>query len=279
MGTSDSGFQKVNIAALVAYDGTNYSGFQYQTNQSTIQGMLENGITEIVKTSCRVTGAGRTDAGVHASGQVVSVRVPWRHSCESLLQAWNAYLPQDIVVRQLCIVPERFHPRFSARSRTYSYTVYQSQVDSERRLTRRSPLTDRFATLEKRQLDIVKMARAGQHLLGEHDFATFGKPPQGDNTVRTVLQLNVQEHVPAINMSGLSGKYIVFTITANAFLRQMVRNIVGTLLEVGRNRWSPEQVKVALQACDRSKCAPPAPPAGLILQRVQYPEYPNLFEQ
>lgn len=275
--TVDSHPTKIKVAAVVAYDGTNYFGFQYQTNRPTIQGTLEEGLAKVVQSPCRVTGSGRTDTGVHASGQVVSALVPWRHTSAALLRAWNAHLPPDIVVRHLCQVPDEFHPRFSARSRTYLYTVYQSETDQERNLVRRSPLTDRFALLQQGHLDVAKMHRAGQHLVGEHDFITFGRPPQGNNSVRTVQELRIQEYVAPFYINGLGGKHIVFTITANAFLRQMVRNVVGTLIEVGRNRWKPEDVLQALQARDRSRCAPPAPPAGLVLQHVGYPEYPDLF--
>lgn len=278
MTTSNSTIQEKNIAAVVAYDGTEYFGFQYQVNRPTVQGALEEALVKVIKVPRRVTGSGRTDTGVHASGQVVGVQVPWKHSDSALLRAWNAHLPKDIVLRQICTVPSDFHPRFSARSRTYSYTVYQSNGGGEGSLITRSPLTDRFAFLEQGQLNVVNMQQAGQHLLGEHNFITFGRPPQGNNAVRRVVQVDVQERADLMHIPGLHGKYIIFTITANAFLRQMVRNIVGALLEVGRNRWEPEDVKLALVACDRSRCAPPAAPEGLILQDVVYPDYPGIFK-
>lgn len=270
-------FLKVDIAALVAYDGTDYSGFQYQVEQSTIQGELEEALSKVVQVHCRIIGSGRTDAGVHASGQVVHTNLPWKHNVRTLLRAWNAHLPSDIVVRQVYKAPPNFHSRFSAKSRTYTYTIYQSENELEQKLTRRSPLTDRFSLLEQNVLEINKMVQAGEYLLGLHDFGTFGNPPQGTNTVRLMQKIDIQEHISPLPIDGLKGRYITITITANAFLRQMVRNIVGTLLDVGRKRRSPDDVKAALLACDRSQCAPPAPARGLTLQRVWYPDYPQLF--
>ncbi len=258
--------------ALVAYDGTAYHGFQYQVGVPTIQGTLEEALQRFAEPVSRVVGAGRTDAGVHASGQVVAVQVRWRHSLGSLLQAWNAHLPADICVRRVVQVPEGFHPRFSAVARTYRYWIYVDGTPASLSRPRRSPLTDRYALFEPGPLDVARMNRAAALLRGQHDFATFGQPTQGDSTVRRVDQAEWQ--VVETNLAPLApfpGHHLVFTVTANGFLRQMVRTLVGALLEVGRGRWSLEMLEAALQARDRSQAPPPVAPAGLVLERVHYP--------
>jgi len=186
-------------------------------------------------------------------------------------------LPASIAVRKLQLAPDGFHPRFSAVSRTYRYQIYQFNMDDDSAAPRRSPLTDRFALYETRSLNLDAMRQASVYLLGEHDFATFGQPPQGENTIRRLAQADWQ--MVETNLSSLSvypGRCLVFTITANGFLRQMVRNLVGTLLEVGLGRWKPEAVQVALAAKDRRHCAAPAPPQGLALEIVEYPKHLGL---
>jgi tRNA pseudouridine38-40 synthase len=263
------------ICGLVAYDGTAYHGFQYQRDVSTIQGELERALCTLTKTDVRVIGSGRTDTGVHARGQVIAARVPWRHSVEALQRAWNVNLPDDIVVRRLQLAPTGFHARFSALGRTYRYAVYQ--FASSRDEAQRSPLTDRFAFYITKPLDLLAMNAAAEYLVGEHDFATFGQPPEGENTVRQVYDAAwqvVRSDLPTI--MSYPGVLFVFTIKANAFLYQMVRNLVGSLLEVGYGRWRPEDVKSALVACDRKRSAPPAPPCGLTLEQVEYPNHLGL---
>ena len=167
----------------MAYDGTNFHGFQYQPNLPTIQGCLENAIANISAKHTRIVGSGRTDAGVHARGQVFSANIEWRHDIAALQRAINASLPSSIVVSQLQSAPEQFHPRFSAIDRTYCYYVQYEPNN----LSPRSPLTDRFAYYENRQLSIESMNEAADTLIGTHDFATFGQPPQGENTVRQLI--------------------------------------------------------------------------------------------
>jgi tRNA pseudouridine38-40 synthase len=133
------------VSALVAYDGSAYRGFQYQANAASIQCELEAALDQVAERVGRIAGAGRTDAGVHASGQVISVHVSWRHDLAALQRAWNVHLPDAITVRRLVEVPEEFHPRYSALSRTYRYTVRQANAEGVARAPRRSPLTDRFA--------------------------------------------------------------------------------------------------------------------------------------
>lgn len=266
----------VHVCGLVAYDGTDYHGFQLQTGVPTIQGALEDALQMVTGTPVRVTGSGRTDTGVHARGQVIAMHVPWRHAVESLQRALNVHLPDSVTVRGLQPAPTGFHPRFSALSRTYRYTVYDLGPLNGKALTSRatpkcSPLTDRFALYVPAVLDVAGMQQAMNHLLGEHDFATFGQPPQGEKTIRQLYQAEwqvVETTLPPL--SCYPGRCLVFTVCANAFLRQMVRNLVGVALAVGRGEWDARDVQDALAACDRSRCTPPAPPQGLVLEAVTY---------
>ena len=263
------------VSALVAYDGSAYHGFQYQANAATVQCELEAALDKVAKREGRVAGAGRTDAGVHASGQVIAVYVHWQHSLPALQRAWNVNLPDAITVRKLQAVPEEFHPRHSAVSRTYRYTIWQGPGDagtSVEQAPRRSPLTDRFALYEVRSLNLAAMQDAALSLVGSHDFATFGQPPQGESTVRAVHRAEwqvVEENLP--QLGDYPSRRLVFTITANAFLRQMVRSIVGSLLAVGRGEWAVGDFASALEARNRMHSAPPAPPQGLVLEKVTYP--------
>lgn len=258
-----------SVAGLVSYDGTDYHGFQVQAGVPTIQGALEMALAAFAQPESRVSGAGRTDAGVHARGQVVAVRVRWRHSVAALQNAWNAHLPPAIHVRRLVAAPEGFHPRFSARWRTYRYTVIQAAG----RGPVRAPLTDRYTWLVAQPLDWAAMQEAAQQLLGEHDFATFGQPAQGESTVRRVNQAEwqpVESSLPRLDP--YPGAMWVFTIRANGFLRQMVRSLVGTLVMVGRGELSVAAFEKRLAARERSLAAPPAPPQGLVLEQVDYPD-------
>lgn len=260
------------ICGLVAYDGTDFHGFQVQVGVPTIQGALEDALAAFCQPKGRVAGAGRTDAGVHASGQVVAVRLFWRHSLEQLQNAWNAHLPPAIAVRGVVAAPAGFHPRFSALKRTYRYTV----IEGDRSTLGRSPLTDRFALYVPQALSLEAMQAAAALVVGEHDFATFGQPTQGEKTVRRVYAAEwqvVTESLAPLMVSERPTRRLVLTITANGFLRNMVRALVGTFLAVGRGEWSLEQVAEALAAKDRSRSAPPAPPNGLVLEQVVYPDH------
>jgi tRNA pseudouridine38-40 synthase len=260
------------VSALVAYDGSDYHGFQHQANAASIQCELEAALDKVAKREGRLAGAGRTDAGVHASGQVIAVHVEWRHDLAALQRAWNVHLPGAITVRRLREVPAEFHPRYSALSRTYRYTVRTSSSEDGAQAPRRSPLTDRFALFVVRPLDVAAMQQAAQVLTGSHDFATFGQPPVGESTERMVYAAgwqSVQDDLP--RLGDYPGQRLVFTVRANAFLRQMVRSFVGTLLAVGRGEWSVDDVAAALDARNRSRSAPPAPPQGLVLEKVTYP--------
>lgn len=245
--------QSLHVRALVEYDGTDYFGFQVQSAQPTVQGTLEEVLGRLTGTKPRLRYAGRTDTGVHALGQVIAADLNWRHSLPDLERACNALLPQDIAVRQVELVEGReFHPRFSARSRVYRYTVWVAPW--------RSPLHQRYAHHEPRTLDLAAMNEAAALLVGEHDFATFGQPTQGDSTVRYVQRATWQAHDWELQ----------FEIEGNAFLRRMARTIVGTLLEVGRGECPPVSVAEMLAKRDRSLAAQPAPARGLCLVAVNY---------
>ncbi len=241
------------MRALVEYDGTEYHGFQLLTDRPSVQGALEQVLQRLTGQPTRIRYAGRTDAGVHAEGQVIAADLLWRHSLADLERAWNALLPADIAVRQVARVSDAsFHPRFSARSRVYRYTVWTAPW--------RSPLHGRYTHYEPRPLDVERMNQAAALLVGSHDFASFGQPTQGDSTVREVLRTDWQR----------TGWTLHFEIEANAFLRRMVRTIVGTLLETGKGQRSVESVGEVLAAQNRALAAPPAPACGLCLVEVKY---------
>jgi len=241
--------------ARIEYDGTDYFGFQRQRDdQPTIQGAVEQALSRVFQQPIGVTGAGRTDSGVHATGQVISFDVVWRHSTEDLQRALNANLPADIVILQLDETTTTFHPRFDARRRAYAYHIYNTAV--------RSPLRRQRSWHVSQPLDVALMNQAAACLPGVHDFATFGQPPQGDNTVREVFTAHWQRQ----------GDLMVFFIEANAFLYRMVRSLVGSMKAVGDGRWSISEFEAALHACDRHRSGTVAPAHGLYLVSVTYGE-------
>ena len=241
--------------ALVEYDGSDFLGYQRQrAGTRTVQGELERVLSQLARQPVVVTGAGRTDTGVHALGQVISFTIEWRHDTPALQRALNANLPADIVVRDVRQTWLTFHPRFDARARSYAYTVYQAAV--------RSPLQRRRSWYVRRPLDLAQMNQAEALLVGVHDFATFGMPPQGESTVREVFAASW----------AAEDSFLVFRITANAFLYRMVRSLVGSLVAVGLGTWSVEVFAAAFRAADRNRSAAAAPPQGLVLASISYEE-------
>lgn len=242
--------------ATVQYDGSDYLGFQRQRRGPSIQAAIEQALSTIAGHHVRVIGAGRTDTGVHALGQVISFTIDWpeAHGSDALLRATNAQLPEDIALVALVEAPTGFHPRFDARRRTYEYYVY---VDAIRR-----PLLRNRAWHVRRALNPAAMNEAAAQLVGTHDFATFGRAPVGENTVREV-------HGAAWRQMG---ELLVFRITANAFLNRMVRSLTGSLIEVGTGKWTVAQFAAALAARDRQQSATAAPAHGLYLMSVEYDE-------
>jgi len=247
---------QVRLWAKVEYDGTDFFGFQLQAQERTVQGELERALGQITGRETRVTGAGRTDSGVHASGQVVAFDAEWPHEWNDLHRALNAVLAADVAIVEMGVARPGFHPRFDARSRTYRYTV----------LTRpeRSPLERRSAWHVPFPLSVERMAQASRLLLGRHDYRTCGRPPQGDNAVRTVSQ--AEWAAPA------NEALLAFSISADAFLYHMVRGLVGTLALVGSGQLSPDEFEAMLLAQDPSRVKQIAPAHGLCLVRVDYDE-------
>lgn len=255
----------VRYRAVVAYDGTRYYGFQRQAGDTpTIQGALETALARVTQQSVTVTGAGRTDRGVHATGQVIAFEVVWRHLTHDLWRAVNANLPDAIALQTLAEAVADFHPRFDARSRMYEYTLYAAPV--------RQPLLNNMAwhVPTQQPLDIAAMQQAAEMVIGTHDFATFGQPPQGENTIRTVMR-SVFEPLPNARPEVQMLRY---TIEANAFLYRMVRRMVGTLVRVGTGQLSLAAFEAAFSAADGSgaqnRAEQTAAAHGLCLVRVTY---------
>ncbi len=244
-----------NIKLTVAYDGTSYHGFQEQrgTGLPTVQGVIEECVSELVQSKVQVIGAGRTDAGVHARGQVINFDAwGWNIPTEKIPLALNGILPHDIAVLQSDEVPEDFHARFSATSKEYRYTIHNCRTPD--------PFLRRYSLFFPRSLDIGDMRSAASYFIGEHDFSAFmaaGSPVK--STVRRLYEIRI---VP--------GDIIQLFICGNGFLHNMVRIIVGTLLEVGLKKYPPPTVMEILSSGNRIRSGPTAPPQGLCLMKVWY---------
>ncbi len=241
--------------ATVEYDGTDFLGYQIQADGRTVQGEIEKSLNRVTQSIVRIDGAGRTDAGVHATGQVIAFNVIWRHTLQDLHRALNATLPHDIIISDLKITEPTFHPRFKALSRTYHYQIINQRWPGV--------LQRRYAYHINNRLSVPAMNQASQVLLGSHNFASFGKPPQGNNPVRSVMEAQ---------WATISSNHLIFVITANAFLYRMVRTIVGTLVQVGLGRLVVDDVEDILDAQDLSRSASPSPAHGLCLVNVTYPD-------
>jgi tRNA pseudouridine38-40 synthase len=232
-------------------------------DRRTIQGEVERALERITQESVRIAGSGRTDAGVHARGQVISFPTGWARGTSELERALNAVLPRDIVLRDLERVSNRFHARYSARSRIYYYSLYTGRV--------RAPLLQRYAWYVREPIDLAAMKEASGMLEGERDFAAFGQPPTGDNTVRRVRRAVWREKREGFDQAfAKCVEFLQFEIEGNAFLRGMVRRIVGTLLLVGIGRLAVSDFYGILEGCDISRAGAPAPACGLCLWRVRY---------
>jgi tRNA pseudouridine38-40 synthase len=243
-----------NWRLLLEYDGTDFEGWQLQPGARTVQGALEEAFARITGRRVVVYGAGRTDAGVHAAGQVANARAETRLEPPVLQRALNASLPRDVAVRALAAVPDAFDARRDARSKLYLYRVWNAAT--------RSPLHERWSHPLPAPLELCAMRAAAEALLGTHDFASFrAAGGEGRTSVRTLSRLE---------LSGERGGELRFEVEGNAFLRHMVRNLVGTLLEVGRGRRPADWPAEVLAARDRRLAGPTAPARGLTLVRVDY---------
>ncbi len=258
----------MHVVGVVGYDGTGYQGFQRQSAAPTVQGALEWALSACTGQTPTVLGSGRTDRGVHATGQVISAEVAWRHGVSALRRAWNANLPSDIALSQLHIAPVGFHPRHDALSRTYIYQVLHHAAGQPRD---RWPLAGGRSWYIPRHLDIAAMNEAATTLLGTRDFGGFGPAPDGGHTVRTLLYARWRTDGTAPEaLLGETVDRMVFTITANAFLYRMVRRLVAMLIKIGMGDWGLSHVRAVLAARTASDSPPPAPPQGLVLGKVTY---------
>lgn len=241
------------IKLTIAYDGTNYCGWQVQPNGITIEEVINKELSKLTGESIQVIGASRTDSGVHAKGNVAVFDTETTIPAEKLSMALNQRLPEDIVIVKSEEVPLDFHPRYCNCSKTYEYHIINTRIPipTER-------LTHYFVSYS---LDFDKMRQAASYLVGEHDFASFCNiKSEVENTVRTITALDILTE----------GNRVTIRITGNGFLYNMVRIIVGTLIRVGRGFYEPEKVKEILEAKDRKAAGVTAPAHGLMLMEIQY---------
>jgi tRNA pseudouridine38-40 synthase len=246
-----------NIALRIEYDGTDFVGSQWQNNGRSVQGELEGAWEQLTQDRRRVNLAGRTDAGVHARGQVANVRSETELDLATIRRGLAAILPEDVTVVEAWEVPHEFHARHTAIRRDYRYLIDNGKVGS--------PLLRRHAVHIAKQLDVAKMDGALEALLGRHDFAAFAGGQQEGSTVRTCYRASCE----AVEWWGQP--LVAIDLAANAFLRHMVRNVVGTLLQVGEGRMSVADFAAVLGGRDRRKAGRTAPAHGLYLMSVSYP--------
>jgi tRNA pseudouridine38-40 synthase len=236
---------------VVEYDGTDFAGWQVQPSERTVQGELKRALETVLRHPVRVTGAGRTDAGVHALGQVASLESA--QDVAAARASLNGVLPRDVVVQRITPAPDGFHARYDAVRRHYRYRMHRGATALHRRTS----------LAVDGPLDVDAMRAAAAHLVGHRDFASLASGLEPDETTECFLErVELREDGPFVNVE----------VTANRFLRKMVRTLVGTLLEVGRGTQSPEWIEPMLQARDRSLAGPVIPPLGLFLVAVDYPD-------
>lgn len=242
-----------NLKFTLAYDGTRLVGWQRQAEGDSVQGLLEDALARFEGAPVTVHGAGRTDAGVHALGQVASAHVTFAHDTETLVRALNAQLPEDVRVMAIEEVPPDFHARFSARSKTYRYQIRHGRIAD--------PFERTYVWHMPERLKVEAMRAAAAVLVGTHDFAAFqsaGSPTR--DTVRTLTSSTLTDD---------DGR-MTYEVSGDGFLRHMVRAIVGTLVEIGRGFRDPESMSPLLRGSARADAGPTAPPQGLFLVRVDY---------
>ena len=243
-----------NFKLIVQYDGTRYDGWQRQGNTTnTIQGKLEHVLGELTGRGAEINGASRTDAGVHARGQVVSARLDTALTPREIRDYCNRYLPGDIAVASCEAADERFHARLNAKGKRYEYRLWTGEVPNV--------FERRFLCAEAKPLDLEAMRRAAILLLGTHDFRSFCSNKRLKKTsVRTLTRLDLEQH----------GGELRLVFEGTGFLYNMVRILVGTLVEIGRGERRPEDITAILSSCDRQSAGVTMPPQGLILDEVFY---------
>jgi tRNA pseudouridine38-40 synthase len=239
----------------IEYDGAAYAGWQHQPNQPTVQSTLEEALLQISQLRIPTIAAGRTDAGVHALGQVVSIRSDKTLPPQEWTRALNGVLPHDICVHQTELVSDAFHARYSAKQKTYEYHILNYPI---------RPVLQRLRLWHiPKPLDLFSLKDAGSLLQGKHNFSSFeGSPTDNQNPICHMNTVRIVEEPPLIRL----------TFQADRFLKQMIRAIVGTLVEVGQGKRSPSDIKTILEALDRRAAGKTAPPYGLYLMRVDYGE-------
>ena len=241
------------VKLTVAYDGTNYCGWQIQPNGITIEEVLNNALKDLLGEDIAVIGASRTDSGVHALGNVAVFDTNTQIPAEKIVFALNQRLPEDIRVQQSEEVSGDFHPRYCDSTKTYEYKILNRKIPN--------PLKRYYTHFTYRDLDLVKMQEAATYIVGEHDFASFcSAGSQVESTVRTIYSLDVSK----------TDDEITIRICGNGFLYNMVRIIAGTLMEVGMGTIEPAQVKSIIEAKDRQAAGPTAPARGLMLVKIEY---------
>lgn len=246
-------FAQVNYKFKISYDGTRYYGFERQPDKDTIQGKIESVLSRMCDKEVEITGAGRTDAGVHAKAMIANAHMVTDMKEEEILEYMNRYLPDDIAITSVKKASERFHARYNAKGKTYCYTIFNGKV---------KPVFNRkYYTYIEENLDVDAMRKAASFLIGEHDFKSFcGNPKMKKSTVREIKSIDIKT----------SKGYIYLYFTGTGFLQYMVRILVGTLLMVGKGEITPEEVEDILEAKDRQKAGQTAPAKGLCLEKVYY---------
>lgn len=241
------------VKMIVAYDGTNYKGWQVQPNGITIEEVLNKTLSELLGEEIVVTGASRTDSGVHSLGNVAIFDTETRMPADKIAFALNQRLPEDIVVQGSCEVPDDWHPRYQKSRKTYEYRIVNR--------TFRMPTRRLDTYFYHHPLDVEKMKKAASYLVGEHDFKSFcAIGAQVKTTERTIYSCEVFKE----------GDIITIRVTGNGFLYNMVRIIAGTLIRVGGGDFEPEHMQEILEACDRSAAGPTAPAHGLTMIGLEY---------
>lgn len=243
-----------NLKIIIEYDGTGYHGWQRQRGDITIQQIIEEKIGLVTQEKIKLIGSGRTDAGVHAIGQVANFKTGSKIGERNLLRGINSLLPEDIVIKSLVEVDERFHSRYDAKSKVYLYQIFNSPFPSA--------LYRNYSWFVHFPLDIDNMKTAASQLIGSHDFSSFcAANNDTSDYIRKVINVSINHGKDGITK---------FFIEANGFLRYMVRNIVGTLIDVGRGNFSPSEFLDIMKARDRNRAGITAPPQGLFLKEVKY---------
>jgi tRNA pseudouridine38-40 synthase len=253
----------MRLAMIVEYHGMGYSGFQYQKNAPTVQQQIEKSIESLTAQPVRIRGAGRTDAGVHALGQVVAFDTSANYTPKTFLNALNARLPQDIAVKEVYRARPDFDPRRDAISRLYRYTLLVSDV--------RSPIWKESTHRVRASVDLDAMREAAAQMVGVHDFAKFGSPlddPEA-GTVRRIFRIDLNPREP----------FICVEVEGNAFLPRQVRRMVGALVDVGAGRLTTEDIKKQISRAEDAPVARSLPPQGLCLVRVKYADFPPRNEE